>query len=111
LFKFFRLLAKFGIGKEFYRELEISRDLGICSRAYKRKNYEECLEIYNRYKDCVSDRCSGIKYTMALMHYYGHGVTLNRKKSIELFEECAALGDIDAKLFLRQFEVRTHEKT
>ena len=110
-FLFFRFLAKIGIAKEFYRDLEISRDLGICSRAYMRKNYEKCLEIFERYKNCDNDSCNGIKHTMALMYYYGHGVNLNRKKSLELFNELAASGDMKSKLFLRQFELKTHEKT
>ena len=110
-FQFFRILAKIGILKEFYKDLEISRNLGICDRSYRRGDYEKCLELYELYKGCEIDKCNGIKHIMALMYYYGHGVKPNRKKSLELFGELAKSGDLNAQLFLRQFEVRTHEKT
>jgi TPR repeat protein len=105
------LLAKLGVAKEFCRGLKIHRDYSAGLSAYERKNYDECFKIYKPYIDCKEDECSGIKYTLGLMYYYGQGVNVDRKKALELFGESAALGDIGASLFLKQFKVRTHEKT
>ncbi|MCG7985220.1 hypothetical protein [Candidatus Thiodiazotropha endoloripes] len=98
------LPTKFGRGEDVCREFTASHDYGAGTGAYMRGNYLKCYEILSPYQELEDDYVyGGIKYQLALLFYYGHGVTLNRGMANKLFEESAALGWDDAQKYLSQF--------
>jgi hypothetical protein len=70
------LHTKFGIGKQLCREFKASMVLGGGVGAYFKGNYKKAYEILSPYKDVKDDFAfRGIKYQLALLFYYGLGVT------------------------------------
>lgn len=99
--RFIGLVSKIGIGKSLYIELRAAQDLGAGSGAYKRGDFGKCYEILKPYLERRDDCChGGIKYLLALLFFYGKGVTLNKETAMLLFEESASLGWRDAKKYL-----------
>jgi TPR repeat protein len=78
--------------------------LGGGGGAYIKGNYEKAYEILSPYHNVEDDFAhGGIKYQLALLFYYGRGVTMNRPVANKLFEEAASLGWEDAQKYLSQF--------
>lgn len=99
------VLGKVGLAEKHCLELRASIAIGAGSGAYIRGNYERCYEILSPYMEVEDDlNFGGIKYQLAILFYYGRGVTLNRPVANKLFREAAALGWEDAQKYLSQFE-------
>ena len=78
--------------------------LGEGGGEYIRGNYEKAYEILSPYQNVDDDFAyGGIKYQLALIFYYGRGVTMNRPIANKLFEEASSLGCGDAHKYLSQF--------
>jgi len=93
--------SKFGVAKKLCVKFRASRDLGAGAGAYIDQKYEKCYTILKPYLGSEDDYCyGGIKYQLAILFYYGHGVTPNRETASSLFEESASLGWDDAKKYL-----------
>ena len=98
------LLSKLGIAKQLCQEFKASMALGGGGGAYIKGNYEKAYEILSPYQGVEDDFANGgIKYQLALLFYYGRGVTMNRPIANKLFEEAASLGWEEAQKYLSQF--------
>jgi len=99
------ILSKFGIAKNTCNEFRASADLGSGTGAYSRHEYEKCYRRLKPYLDLENDYVyGGIKYQLAILYYYGKGVTLNRQLANSLFQESAKLGSEDEKKYLSDLE-------
>ncbi len=99
------LISKLGLGKQLCREFKASLALGGGGGAYIQGNYKKAYEILSPYQNVEDDLShGGIKYQLALLFHYGHGVTMNRPIANKLFEESAALGWDEAQKYLSQFD-------
>jgi len=106
------MLSKFGIAKNTCNEFRASANLGASTGAYSNEEYEKCYRILKPYIGLENDYVfGGIKYQLAILYYYGKGVTLNYEKANSLFKESAELGWEDAKKFLSDLEVYKNNQT
>ena len=106
------LLSKLGIAKQLCREIKSSMVLGAGGGEYIRGNYEKAYETLSPYLNVEDDFVhGGIKYHLALLFYYGRGVTLNRPVANKLFEEAALLGWEDAQKYMSQYHGQNKART
>ena len=96
-----RLLLKAGIFKEFCKSTIASYDLGYSTSEYERKNYGNAARVLRKYLDMENDYCYGaLKYTIALLYFYGHGIEKDLIKADKYFLQAAALGSDSAKEYI-----------
>lgn len=98
---FCSLLLKIGIFKEFCKSLIASYDLGYTSSEYERKNYGNAAKALRKYINMENDYCYGaLKYNIALLYFYGHGIEKDLIKAEKLFLQSAELGSDSAKEYI-----------
>ena len=97
----FRLLLKIGIFKEPCKSFIASYDLGYSSSEYKRKNYGNAASVLRKYISMENDYCHGaLKYNIALLYFYGHGIEKDLLKAEKFFLQAAGLGSASAKEYI-----------
>jgi len=96
-----RLLLKIGIFKKPCKSFIASYDLGYSSSEYKRKNYGNAARVLRKYISMENDYCyGGLKYNIALLYFYGHGIEKDLLKAEKLFLQAAVLGSDSAKEYI-----------
>ncbi len=106
------ILSKLGISKNTCNEFRASANLGAASDAYSKEEYDKCFIILKPYIEQENDYVfGGIKYQLAILYFYGKGVTLDNEKANSLFEQSAKLGWEDAKKYLSDLEVYKNNQT
>ena len=105
-------LVKFGVAEQLCIEFKASIALGSGAGAYLRGNYDKAYEVLSPYLEVENDNAfGGIKYQLALLFYYGRGVTIDRTIANRLFSESALLGWDDARKYLNQVNEKNNTKT
>ena len=96
-----RLLLKTGIFKEYCKSFIASYDLGYTSSEYERKNYGNAARVLRKYLNMENDYCHGaLKYNIALLYFYGHGIEKDLIKAEKYFLQAAELGSNSAKEYI-----------
>ena len=76
-------LVKFGVAEQLCIEFKASIALGSGAGAYLRGNYDKAYEVLSPYLEVENDNAfGGIKYQLALLFYYGRGVTVGVKEVV-----------------------------
>lgn len=101
----FRFFLRIGIFKDISFLFVASADFGSGSRCYDRGDYRNAFNVLSKYEYSKSDHqlvtvvLGEIQYYLAIMYYYGQGVTRNKERADEIFELSASHGNEKAQKY------------